>query len=209
MAGVTTFPVVPRPGALRCREAEHSSPAALARGRSGLRLHGANAPIPASAPRPAAAPWHGLSQCPNAEPGGAARPDSCLPLRAWGILLARKLGGGQEWSQTSMVCRSCWLANGSLASHGAAQKMFLSGSSNSRTCGGLGGPFTGARGLLAGAVGRRKLFRISGLSLVWGRDADVGKARPKRALDPPGSLLVTQHETQPSPRKRLLAPGHL
>lgn len=47
------------------------------------------------------------------------------------------------------------------------------------------------------ATGRRKWFWISGLSLVWGGDADVGKARLKRTLDLPRSLLLTQHETQP------------
>jgi len=36
MAGATTFPAVPWPGVLRCREAEHSSPAAPARERSSL-----------------------------------------------------------------------------------------------------------------------------------------------------------------------------
>lgn len=48
------------------------------------------------------------------------------------------------------------------------------------------------------AAGRRKYFWISGFSLFWGRDADGGKARLKRALDLLRSLLLTQHETQPS-----------
>lgn len=41
-------------------------------------------------------------------------------------------------------------------------------------------------------------FGISGFSLVWGRDADGGKARLKGALDLLRLLLLTQQETQPS-----------
>ena len=148
MAGVTTFPVVPRPGALRCHEAEHSSLAALARGRSGLRRLGTNAPIAASAPQPRGCSpageqaGHRFSKHPNTELERAARPDACLLSPAWGTLLARKVGGGQEWSQTSTVCTEAgtagWLraagAAGTLASRGAAQKLFLPGSSYSRTC---------------------------------------------------------------------------
>lgn len=60
------------PGAGR-HEAEHSSPAALAAGRRGLRALGTNSPSAASAPQPRGCSpageraRHGLSQCPNVQ----------------------------------------------------------------------------------------------------------------------------------------------
>lgn len=89
MAHVTTFPVVPRTGALWCHEAEHSSPAAPSGGWSSLRHLGTNAPVTVRASQPG-----------SHLPGGTA---GMAPVSqpAQGTLLACKVGGGEEWPKTS------------------------------------------------------------------------------------------------------------
>lgn len=205
MAGVTTFPVVPRPGALRCHEAEHSPPAALARGWSGLRRLGTNATIAASAP------WRDSGQgmgCPSPQTLSWEGLQDLIPSA---VASAGHFGSseGERWTgvvpneQRLQRSGNCVAANSSrLYGH---LGVLLSSTENIFVCVLLqqdlwwvGGPFTGAWGMWTEAAGRRKYFWISGFSLFWGRDADGGKARLKRALDLLRSLLLTQHETQPS-----------
>lgn len=124
---------------------------------------------------------------------------------AQGTLLACKVGSGQECSQRGVPRglqrgRNCQMVNGTsslgtLASRWAAQRMFLSEPSYSRTW--EGRSCTGARGMEAEAVGRRECFSISSFTLVWRRGADGGKVRLKRVLDLMWLLVLSTITARP------------
>lgn len=92
MAHVTTFPVVPRTGALWCHEAEHSSPAAPSGGWSSLRHLGTNAPNTVRAS-------HNFPTRQQLPGGIAGMAPVSQPVQ--GTLVACKVGDGEEWPKTS------------------------------------------------------------------------------------------------------------
>lgn len=151
-------------------------------------------------PSPAAAPWQGVG-CRSAGMLSWDSQHDPIPVchhkhRALCWLLGGRWRGAILNECGLQRNRSCWVVIGSQPcfSLSLTNEAFVWVSLQQDLCW-VGGPFKGAWVMQAEAVGRRKRLWISG-SLVWGRDADGGKARLKRALDPPWSLLLTRHEVQ-------------